>query len=305
MALAPAMLHARQAGTDSHAQLRDRDTTLQDIGWRLQRGNARFCTDVVQAAGMTVDDASAYADPAAMRAANAIRGDFAVQTVAMDSPAERAGLRPGMEIAAVDGHVLAELPADPERRWHRMVLIAMMLTDPDPARARMTVSTDRPAQTFTVPLVPVCATRFETGLGFKDAVADGSRVVIDRDFIGFTYPESQFAAILAHELAHNVLRHRSFLDANGRTKRDVRRTEREADRLMPWLLANAGYDPRAAARFMRRWGPDHARRSGRHHDDWETRLALIERELPLVAASIAARGAADWSQDFQRQRALP
>ena len=29
------------------------------------------------------------------------------------------------------------------------------------------------------------------------------------------------------------------------------------DRLMPWLLHNAGYDPAAAVRFMRTWGPKH------------------------------------------------
>ena len=38
------------------------------------------------------------------------------------------------------------------------------------------------------------------------------------------------AAVLAHELAHNVLKHRAWFDANGGRKRKaVRMTEREAD----------------------------------------------------------------------------
>ena len=79
-------------------------------------------------------------------------------------------------------------------------------------------------------------------------------------------------------------------------------TEREADRLMPWLLANAGYDPAAALRFMERWGPHHD--GGifrkRTHDGWDERADAIAAEVAIVSTEMAASGSADWRKLFQR-----
>jgi predicted Zn-dependent protease len=110
-------------------------------------------------------------------------------------------------------------------------------------------------------------------------------------------------------LAHNVLGHRDRLNAIGRTWGNIRATEREADRLSVWLLANAGYDPAAAARFMSRWGPanDHGILSSPDHDRWRTRLQLIEQELAALAR---ARGTdpqaeANWPRDFRAGETSP
>src|SRR3546814_9337771 len=72
------------------------------------------------------------------------------------------------------------------------------------------------------------------------------------------------AAAVAHELAHNILRHRERLDAAdvdrglfkgfGRSARLFRQTEVEADRLSVWLMRGAGYDPQAAVRLWGRFG---------------------------------------------------
>src|SRR3546814_2491582 len=72
------------------------------------------------------------------------------------------------------------------------------------------------------------------------------------------------AAAVAHELAHNILRHRERLDAAdvarglfkgfGRSARLFRQTEIEADRLSAWPMRGAGYDPPAAVRFWGRFG---------------------------------------------------
>ncbi|MGB3740005.1 MAG: M48 family metalloprotease [Pontixanthobacter sp.] len=297
--IVPVSAHA--AEIDDYRALRTQDTSLQSVGWRLLRANALFCDAVRYSIGITVDDAAAHADPTAMRRASGLTGDFIVQTVAEGSPAALSGIVPGMEIHSIGGLQLSDIAPDPDRPWWRMVVIADLLEPATPDGMAVTVMTEGPRRRIALSPVPICASRLELGANVQDAAADGARIVLDRDFIGFTYPEDQFAAILAHELAHNVLRHRAFLDANGRKRRDVRTTEREADRLMPWLLANAGYDPAAALRFMARWGPEHARRSNRVHDQWRDRYALIEDELPQVAASLSRRGKADWSRDFQRQ----
>lgn len=102
----------------------------------------------------------------------------------------------------------------------------------------------------------------------------------------------------AHELAHIALDHRRRLDAGTRNYVTVRRTEREADRLAPWLMANAGYDPAAAARFMAWWGPRYSGGITRapDHDGWRERLALIEVEVGKIRAARAAQpqGLLDW-----------
>jgi len=149
----------------------------------------------------------------------------------------------------------------------------------------------------------ICATRFELMGEGKTAVADGARVVIGIDFPAFAYDEPVFAGVVAHELAHNVLEHDAWLTRNGRSRKHVRLTEREADRLMPWLLANAGYDPAAAVTFMEQWGSRYA--SGilmvRKHDGWDERAQFIAAELPIIAELMRYEGRADWPAHFRRE----
>jgi len=150
--------------------------------------------------------------------------------------------------------------------------------------------------------VPACPSRFELLDSGGRAAADGKRVVIGRKFSGFGLAEDELAAAVAHEFAHNLLAHRAWLKGAGRNSRNIRLTEREADRLMPWLLANAGYDPRAATRFFRKWGPfrDGWIFRAPTHDGWDERAAAVAAEVPKIAALTAAGGAADWRARFER-----
>ena len=150
--------------------------------------------------------------------------------------------------------------------------------------------------------VDACATRFELMGDGRKAVADGDRVVIGIEFPAFSYREEVFAGVVAHELAHNFLQHSEWLDRNGRGRRNVRQTEREADRLMPWLLANAGYEPEAAIRFMETWGRKHdgGLFRARTHDGWDERAEFIAAEIPHIRDLMAQGGKADWSVHFRR-----
>jgi len=67
--------------------------------------------------------------------------------------------------------------------------------------------------------------------------------------------EAMIAALLAHALAHAALDHETGLGLGSPATASVRRTEREADRLSEWLLANLGYDPEAALPMIRRVRP--------------------------------------------------
>ncbi|MBI1404023.1 MAG: hypothetical protein GC147_12525 [Porphyrobacter sp.] len=288
------------------ARYQDADQRLQDVGWRLVRGNRAFCPRVIPAIGLQLQDMMSYGAPGIARAALGLKGDFAVETAARGSPAALSGaFTRNREIALLERLDPNAWPKEEEEAmvWHRLVWahdhIDAMLAE----HGGITISFADGEAAHLVP-VETCATRFELMGAGKKAVADGSRVVIGIDFPAFAYPEEEvFAALVAHELAHNVLGHDAWLDRNGRSRRHVRRTEREADRLIPWLLANAGYDPRGGVTFMTRWGKRHD--AGflklRDHDGWDERAEFIAAELPQIADLMAREGRADWRTHFRRE----
>jgi predicted Zn-dependent protease len=149
--------------------------------------------------------------------------------------------------------------------------------------------------------VLACPSRFEVLSQGDRAAAEGKRVVIGSKLVADLPEDDLLAAALAHELAHNWLGHRARLDLTGRSWGQVKTTEREADRLSVWILANAGYPPEAALRFFERWGPKHDLGifSSPDHDRWKTRVKRITAEIARLRAAQAARGgAADWTRDF-------
>lgn len=286
------------------ARFQDADQRLQDVGWRLAAANAAYCPRVVPAIGLQLQDMASYGAPQIARAALGLKGDFAVETAARGSPAALSGaFARNREIAMLERFDPNQWPAGTAMDWERLVRahdhVEAMLTEHGGIAVRFA-----DGEEVRVQPVPVCATRFELmGEGHK-AVADGARVVIGIGFPAFQYSEEPvFAALVAHELAHNVLGHDAWLDRKGRSDRNVRRIEREADRLIPWLLANAGYDPEAGVTFMTRWGSRHdaGLRLRRKHEGWDERAEAIAAELPKVRALMAGEGKADWAAHFRRE----
>ena len=287
------------------SDLQARDARLFAVGWRLVTANAPFCDGSISASGLLLHDAAAYDRPAEVRGEFGLSGDIGVLAVAPRSPAALAGLAANDTLLSLGGRRLEEAfpPSDPA--WQRLVDIKDAL---DAGLAGGPVALEWSPQgaasrASSLVGIPACASRFEVLAGGAGAVADGSRVLLGRDFPGFAYREDEFAAAVAHELAHNLLHHRALLEPLGRPRGLVRLTERDADRLMPWLLANAGYDPHGAARFMSRWGPRHG--GGllrkRTHDGWDERVEFIAAEIAQVERLMAAEGMADWSRHFVAQ----
>lgn len=316
LALAGPSLAATKS--DPYRVLQQRDQKLFAVGWRLATGNAGYCDKAVPAIGVLWQDLSTYPDPAAAGRALGVLGPVVVQAVATDSPAAAARLsvgdtldgigveRHGVELSQVRIVRVADSFPETDPRWKRLAALQLQM---DRIMQRdgeiVLVWQDRDPEIFiktTFDTVPACATRFEvSGIGER-AVADGERVVFGDRFPGFGWPEDEFAAAVAHELAHNLLRHRTWLEQHGRSRANIRQTEDEADRLVPWLMANAGYDPGAAVRFLRRWGPGHdgGLFRKRTHSGWDERAAAIAAELPLIEAARDASGKADWRQQFRR-----
>lgn len=284
-----------------------KEARLFGIGWRLVTGNAPFCADAAPALGLLLHDTGSYAEPERVRAALGLRGPLGVQAVAAGSPAEGAGLKVNDTLVSANGTAVSTIPLDAERPWGRLARIHAVIDESlrQDGRAALRWRSSSGEETMLdVHGTPACPSRFELLSGDDQVVADGTRVLLGQEFAGFTYPDDLLAAAIAHELAHNLLGHRARLDRIGRSQRNVRATEREADRMMPWLLANAGYPPQAAADFMRRWGPSSTGGQlggllrARSHDGWDERIELIEGELPVIALQLAAKGRADWRTRF-------
>jgi hypothetical protein len=286
-------------------RLQAEDLRLQSIGWRLATGNAAFC-DARPAIGLLLQDMANYANPGRMRAAVGISGDIAAQAVVAESPAAIAGLAPNHEILTLAGRSMTDLPPVKAGDWARLAALNDAIEDALARDGRISIAwrgADGMRREATVTGVPACPSRFELLDRGGRAVADGKRVLIGRKFAGFEYAEDEIAAAVAHEFAHNLLAHRSWLREAGRKRANIRLTEREADRLMPWLLANAGYAPDAAVRFFERWGP---RNGGglfraRTHDGWDERAAFVRAELPAIHAFMERGEAADWRAGFRRE----
>ncbi|WP_114521254.1 hypothetical protein [Altererythrobacter sp. ZODW24] len=292
------------ADRETLALLQLADARLHTIGWSLATGNAPFCDVAQPSVGLLLQDMAAFKNADRMRAAANVVTDIAVQAVAAESPAAKLGLSANMSIFVLDGVDVRTLPA-PEVGYERLAQLNG-LSDAALQRDGYVNITWRESPFGAVTGesifgVPACTGRFEMLTNSKRASADGQRVLIGMEFPGLAYADDEFAAAVAHEFAHNLLGHRAMLDAKPR-QISTRASEREADRMMPWLLANAGYDPAAALRFMQRWGPKHGGGifRARSHDGWDERAENIAAELPLIAASIERNGSADWSKDFVR-----
>ena len=285
------------------AQFQAQDQRLQDVAWKLVRGNAEFCEGAIPSIGLQLQDMASYGSPAVARAALELTGDFAVQTSAKGSPSDNTGALPSnREITFIDQTAPSQWEAGKRFHWERLAKVHDLI-DASLGENGSVSFTFADGSSAQVEPVDVCPSRFELMGEGKKAVADGNRVVIGVEFPAFRYDEPEFAALVSHELAHNLLGHTAWLDRNGRRRSHTRLTEREADRLIPWLLANAGYDPESAVRFFRNLRPA----SGSllffkgTHPKWRERAASVEGEIALIEELMAREGKADWRTHFRRE----
>ncbi len=272
------------------------DMRLLSIGYRLAVSNAAYCREVQPAAGLLLLDVRGFDRPAELRVALGLTGDFAVQAVVTGSPADRAGVVPGAEVVAVGAQQLAALPAEPVHDFARLAAVQDRIDATLMVQGRVALGLAGAAVEFGG--VAACRSRFELLTGGKGAAADGRRVQVSRTLLGMTDSDDEAAFVIAHELAHNVLAHPS---ARGRKASDIRKTERGADRLALWLMANAGFDPLAAPGFLRRWGKRGlaALLPAPTHDRAETRARLVGQEMSVLSLTkVEANGLRDWRNRF-------
>lgn len=283
--------------------MRALDERVAGIGHRMAVAALDLCPDRQWLPGFAVHDLAQYGGAyreAAIRAFGLVEGP-AVLAVAPGGPADRAGLRVGDVLVRLDGEAVPRGEAG-RRGAFGPVERAIEAIERAFVDGSAAVEVRRGEQALILPMAAErgCASRFQIVPSSRlDALADGRYVQLTTALAAYAADDDELASILAHEFAHNLLRHRARLDAAGASRRLgagfgrsaplVRATEIEADRLSVYLLERAGYDPEAAVRFWMRYG-----RRGLNflasptHPYWRQRIRLFQTEIAAIRAARAA-----------------
>lgn len=286
------------------------DHRLNAIGYRLVDANSPYCADRTAQTGLLLHAIDQYPDHAVASYALGIDGLVGVNAVAPDSPGAAAGLMPGDDILAINGMKVEDIALDDpavasEPQDYRRIAAVNNMLEQALADSDVTLDILRGGEQaqVTVKSRPACPSRFQiTVSADRDASADGEIISVSSGMAEYFLSDDEFAAVVAHELAHNLLKHREQLDAQkvnrgffgqfGASASRIKATEIEADRLSVWLMANAGYDPQAAVRFWTRYGKEHGKGifSASTHYRWKKRVELFAEEMAKMAKMQAVDG---------------
>jgi hypothetical protein len=280
--------------------LAERDLRLATVGYHLARANAPYCKLKSANPGWVLHDIAQYGDAKGAAQAFAFRQPVSVMAVVEGGAAAKAGVREGDGLIARNG-----------TRWDWEALRAKRLTSEriDGVRAEIqglleagegisiAFATAQGERTISLRPESVCKSDFWVDVRKKrDAGADGERVRVTSGLIDYVLDDDELAAVVAHELSHNLLAHRDRINAakSGKT-RLIKSTEEEADRLSVWLMANAGYDPQAAITFWERYGAETGLGifTAPTHYRWQDRVAMLRREIEAMQAAGIGSGPRD------------
>lgn len=297
LAAAPA---AAQATSENIAALRKQQDRLVGIGERLTLAATPWCS-AGHSLGWALGDLGQYAKDSrqSVRRAWALpaAAQLFVASTVPDGPAAAAGIVPGTGILSINGRtpMRNQYPNASRFALDNSEHIIDDALAAGPLKI-LTVAPDGTRREIELNGRPACPSRFTISPDTEEqAYADGDRVEVTIGMANYTADnDDELAAVVAHELAHNILRHLARRRAAGtpddytrylgRYTRVSRKMEEEADRLSVWLLEKAGYDSRAPVTFWQRFGPGHdtAHPFGRTHDNWHDRVAAIENELDVM-----------------------
>ena len=283
--------------------LTDLDQRVARVGYRLSTANAELCPAVRNSAGWLLHAASQYSPELRPHAETrfGLDGDLpGLLAVPDGSAAALAGLRRGDLLLSVNGEALTR---GVTRRAAAFEGVEANIQKLDLALAAgpVDIAFRRDGNDQTARIAPQRACGYDVQLDPSDelnARADGKRLFITTAMAGFTATDDELALVLGHELAHHVLGHRDWHEAEtqGRQTQTVPAlagtaggAERQADRVGLYLAARAGFDSSIGPAFWRRFGAFdwRVRYPQWGHPSAEARARALEQ----VQAEITARRA--------------
>ena len=282
----------------AYRALVEQDLRLASVGYRLASANAPYCDRKERNPGWVIHDVAQYPDQAVARAAFGFQTPIEIAAIVKDSPADRADANSGDGFVSVNNATL-DWPAMPVGKtgYERIAKFKQMLAEKLAANPSLAVKFSRKGADVNLmlaaPLICVSEFQIDTADGL-DAGADGQIVRITYSMMRYATDDAELAAVVAHELSHNLLRHREKLNAKrvdrglgrlfGKSRKAILATEIEADRLSVWLMRNAGYDPKAALTFWGRYGRQYGQGifTEGTHLRWQKRVALMQAEIDLM-----------------------
>lgn len=175
------------------------------------------------------------------------------------SPAERAGLRDGDDILAVNGKSIASNLSEiaDMKGWFKEVNALSAAWDAATIQppTMLTIRRDGKEQSLALSAVMGCDMVAHLQASPQmNAATTTNHIWVNTGLLDSTPDDNELAFVIAHEAAHIILGHADAGKESDVKNYAIRRSmEIEADRLGVQLMADAGYDPYAAARFHMRW----------------------------------------------------
>lgn len=288
------------ASSGRFERLRDQDLRVARVAYRLSIANAGACGRLLAPQlGFVLHSIEQYGPADRDDAARSfgLGRQVGVIAVVPGSPAARAGLAAGDQLASVNGRQLASgtvgiVPTRASVDRAQGILVEEMRRGAVTLRVsgaggdrdvRFQAETGCPSNVELIPGEEV------------NAWADGSRILVSEGMLRRCADDSDLALVIGHEMAHNLLHHRERLAAQGIAasgllpndgdgSAEIRGTEEEADRLAVGLAIAAAYDLSSAASFLAEL-LDGAAPAAATHPDPGRRLALLR-----LAIAEAGRG---------------
>ncbi|WP_299650005.1 M48 family metalloprotease [Sphingomonas bacterium] len=284
------------AGADRFERLWKQDMRVATVAYRLSVAGAALCRSAtVPQSGIVLHSAVQYGLSDAAAAAHGIGDRPTVLGVVAGSPADRAGLSAQDEVLAIDDapagtsvNAAKTLLADALGRGVAWLLVA------GPSGRRQ----------IRFHAAPGCPTDVEVLTNPRiNAWADGARVTITTGIVQATRSDDELAIVIAHEMAHNILRHCAPSGAEGAASAllpaarsggaalAMRAMEEQADRFAVGITEAAGYDLAPAVPFLRRLLAETgiAKHAADTHPSGDRRVALLTAAIAQTLERSAQR----------------
>ena len=285
----------------AYRALVDQDARLATTGYRLAYANRSFCKNIAVNLGFVIHDVAQYPDADTARAAFGFAQPLAVSAVVPDSPAFVAGLRAGDGLVGLSFDKWKWSGPRPKNGYDRVAKVKADIRQRLDSLKGFALQVERNGRNVSVIINPtnMCASDFQIDtVNGKDAGSDGNLISVSIGLARYASDSDEFAFIVAHEMAHNILGHRQQIDAmTGVAKKSaiikaIVATEIDADRLSVWLMSNAGYDPQAAFRFALRCRKDSCLGlfTDASHPGWKKRAEILTSEIAEIRSAPKSGG---------------